>query len=51
LFVKLLRSPNAHAIITEIDTDKAAAVEGIECVLTYRDVAGERFNTCRPDIS
>ncbi len=43
LVVKLLRSPNAHAIITEIDTDKAAAVEGIECVLTYRDVAGERF--------
>lgn len=43
LVVKLLRSPHAHAIITEIDTDKAAAVEGIECVLTYRDVAGERF--------
>jgi CO/xanthine dehydrogenase Mo-binding subunit len=43
LVVKLLRSPHAHAIITEIDTEKAAAVEGIECVLTYRDVAGERF--------
>jgi CO/xanthine dehydrogenase Mo-binding subunit len=43
LVVKLLRSPHAHAIITEIYTEKAAAVEGIECVLTYRDVAGERF--------
>lgn len=43
LVVKLLRSPHAHALITEIDTEKATAVEGIECVLTYRDVAGERF--------
>lgn len=43
LVVKLLRSPHAHAIIAEIDTDKAAAVPGIECVLTYREVAGERF--------
>ncbi|ETA78959.1 xanthine dehydrogenase family protein molybdopterin-binding subunit [Youngiibacter fragilis] len=43
LVVKLLRSPHAHALITEIDTEKASAVNGIECVLTYRDVAGERF--------
>jgi CO/xanthine dehydrogenase Mo-binding subunit len=43
LVVKLLRSPHAHAVITEIDTEKAAAVPGIECVLTYREVAGERF--------
>ncbi len=43
LVVKLLRSPHAHAIITEIDTLKAAEIPGIECVLTYKEVAGERF--------
>lgn len=43
LVVKLLRSPHAHALITEIDTAKALAVPGIECVLTYKDVPGERF--------
>jgi CO/xanthine dehydrogenase Mo-binding subunit len=43
LVVKLLRSPHAHAVITEIDTEKAAAIPGIECVLSYREVAGERF--------
>lgn len=43
LVVKLLRSPHAHAMIQAIDTAKAEALPGIECVLTYHDVPGERF--------
>lgn len=43
LVVKILRSPHAHALITEIDTAEALAVPGIEAVYTYRDVPQERF--------
>lgn len=43
LVVKLLRSPHAHALIQEIDVEKALAVPGIECVLTYKDAPQERF--------
>jgi len=38
LIVKLLRSPYAFAKIKLIDTKKALKVEGIECILTYKDV-------------
>jgi putative selenate reductase molybdopterin-binding subunit len=38
LIVKLLRSPYAFAKIKSIDTKKAQKVEGIECILTYKDV-------------
>lgn len=43
LIVKVLRSPHAHAIIDEIDTDMAKKVPGIACVLTYKDVPDKRF--------
>ena len=43
LIVKLVRSPYAHALIKEIDTSKAEAVPGIECVLTYKDCPDKRF--------
>lgn len=43
LVVKLLRSPHAHALISEIDTEAARNLPGIECVLTYKDVPGSRF--------
>ncbi|MFB0958319.1 MAG: molybdopterin-dependent oxidoreductase [Clostridiaceae bacterium] len=43
LVVKLLRSPHAHALITEIDASQALALPGIECVLTWKDVPNERF--------
>jgi CO/xanthine dehydrogenase Mo-binding subunit len=38
LVIKLLKSPHAHARIKNIDTSKAKALEGIECVLTHKDV-------------
>lgn len=41
LHVKVLRSPFAHARIKSIDTSLAEAMEGVEAVLTYKDVPGE----------
>ncbi len=43
LVVKVVRSPYAHALIREIDTTRAEAVPGIECVLTYKDCPDKRF--------
>ncbi len=43
LVVKVLRSPYAHALITEIDTNIAMKVPGIECIYTYKDVPNKRF--------
>src|SRR3990170_5688427 len=38
LHVKLVRSPYAHARIRSIDTSRARAVEGVEAVVTARDL-------------
>lgn len=43
MIVKVLRSPHAHALIRGIDTEKAKAVPGIECVFTYKDCPDKRF--------
>lgn len=43
LIVKVLRSPYAHALITDIDTSVAAKLPGIECILTWKDVPDKRF--------
>ncbi|WP_243424482.1 xanthine dehydrogenase family protein molybdopterin-binding subunit [Mediterraneibacter glycyrrhizinilyticus] len=43
LIVKIVRSPYAHALIEDIDTSRAEAVPGIECVLTYKDCPDKRF--------
>ena len=43
LVVKVLRSPHAHALIEEINTDTAMKVPGIECIYTYRDVPQTRY--------
>ncbi len=43
LVVKILRSPHAFAKITTIDTSTAEKVEGVECILTFKDVPKERF--------
>ncbi len=45
LVVKLLRSPHAHALIADVDTEKAMAVPGAVAVYTYKDVPQERFTT------
>ncbi len=38
LVVRLLRSPHAHARIQSIDTSAALQVEGVACILTWKDV-------------
>lgn len=44
LVVKLLRSPHAFAKICSIDTTNAEKLEGVECILTYKDVPKQRFS-------
>ncbi|KUO77347.1 MAG: aldehyde oxidase [Desulfosporosinus sp. BRH_c37] len=43
LVVKILRSPHAFAKIISIDISRAEKLEGVECILTYKDVPKERF--------
>ncbi|NMM63790.1 molybdopterin-dependent oxidoreductase [Clostridium sp. P21] len=43
LVIKILRSPHAFAKIKSIDTSKAEKIDGVECVLTYKDVPNVRF--------
>lgn len=43
LCVKLLRSPYAFAKIKDIRTEKAMEIEGVECILTYKDVPKIRY--------
>ena len=43
LIVKIIRSPHAHALIKDINTARAEAVPGIECILTYKDCPDKRF--------
>ncbi|MCR1954220.1 molybdopterin-dependent oxidoreductase [Clostridioides mangenotii] len=43
LVVKVLRSPHAYAKIKNIDVSRAEKLEGVECVLTYKDVPDVRF--------
>ncbi len=39
LYVKIVRSPYAHAKIERLDVSKAAAAPGVICTLTGREVA------------
>lgn len=41
LHMQVLRSPHPHAIIEEIDTSEAEAMEGVEGVITCADVPGQ----------
>jgi putative selenate reductase molybdopterin-binding subunit len=38
LFVKVLGSPHAHAMIRSIDIERAKDLKGVEAILTHRDV-------------
>ncbi len=42
---KVLRSPYAHANIKSIDTSKAKALEGVEAVITSKDLPNIKFAT------
>lgn len=43
LTVKILRSPHAFGKIKAIDVSRAEKLEGVECILTYKDVPNVRF--------
>lgn len=43
LVIKILRSPHAFAKIIDINTAIAEKVDGVECILTYKDVPQTRF--------
>ncbi|EGW38584.1 molybdopterin cofactor-binding domain-containing protein [Desulfosporosinus sp. OT] len=43
LVVKILRSPHAFAKINSIDISRAEKMEGVECIITFKDVPAGRF--------
>mgnify|MGYP002651694569 CR=1 FL=1 len=47
LHIHVLGSPHAHARITPIDTTDAAALPGVELILTHENVSTPRFSTGR----
>nr|WP_241426752.1 molybdopterin cofactor-binding domain-containing protein [Dysosmobacter acutus] len=54
LWVKVLRSPHAHALIRSIDSTAAFAVPGVVCVLTHADLPKIRCTyagQCAPESS
>ncbi len=48
LFAYFLRSPVAHAVITELDISDASAAEGVHCVLTQADLEAEGMDASLP---
>lgn len=45
LHLKVVRSPHAHAVATNIDTSAAEAVPGVVAVYTWKDVPDKYFTT------
>jgi len=45
LIAKVLRSPHAHALIKNIDTSEAEALEGVAAVLTWKDLPRVPYST------
>ncbi len=43
-YLKVLRSPHAHAWIRSIDASKAEALEGVVAVFTYKDVPQKTYS-------
>ena len=53
LYARILPSPHAHAIITNIDISEAKALSGVHAVLTYKDVSRVAYSSveCPPSIT
>ena len=45
LIGKVLRSPHAHALIKNIDTGEAENLEGVEAIITYKNLPSIKFST------
>ena len=48
LYAYFLRSPVAHAVITELDISDASAAEGVHCVLTQADLEAAGMDASLP---
>ena len=46
-YLRVLGSPHAHARIVDIDVSQAESLDGVQLVLTYRNVPQRRFSTAR----
>lgn len=42
---KVLRSPYAHVLVKEVHVDEAKKLEGVEAIITYKDVPDIKFST------
>ncbi len=51
LYMKLLRSPHAHARIRAIDRKEASAVQGVRAVFTFEDAPQRLYSSGRHEIS
>jgi len=47
LWMKILRSPHAHALISEVDTSKAEKIPGVAAILSYKDRRPRKFLASR----
>lgn len=45
LIIKVMKSPHAHAMIKNIDTSKAEALEGVHLITTYKNGPQMPYNT------
>ena len=45
LIGKVLRSPYAHAKIKDIDVSEAKKMDGVEAIITYKDLPNIKFST------
>jgi CO/xanthine dehydrogenase Mo-binding subunit len=50
LWMKILRSPHAHARILEVDTSEALKIPGVVAVLTHKDVPQVLFGPYRNEL-
>lgn len=54
LYVKVLSSPHAHALVKEIDTSEAEAMEGVEYIVTHKNCPDTLYGSagqCYPEPS
>ena len=49
LWMKILRSPHAHAFVRHVDTSAAEKMPGVVAVLTHKDVHSKKMGPASPN--